>query len=127
MKNTLAIALLLASATMAHAATDTAKAAPMDYKQLVSKAVQMDQPVASKTVLDKEILKKHVRLDLKGFSGGAAGYYVDTKERISFTCEKKADGFKGGLVDATIVSHNMGDGTGHVFVLDNCANSAAKK
>lgn len=118
-KRSFLLVWLLGCTTLAQTAT------LLDYKHLVLKTAEMDQPKGSKTVLAKDIIGHRFLLNLKDFNGGDAGYYVAIKDRISFTCAKKSNTFRGGLLEATIVDHHMGDGTNHVFVLDNCSNKNA--
>ena len=115
------IAAVLAITTAAWAAPAQqvpAEKSTLSYPELV-KATDAGIPLT--------LVNRRVRLDIKPFGRGSDAYYVNKKDTIGFVCKTKAVGFKGGIVEATIVGYEN-PGEGEFFTLANCGAeiSAAK-
>ena len=90
----------------------------LSYKDLVK---------ATRAAIPLSLVNRRVRLNIKPFNRRSDAFFVVKKDMIGFVCKTKAAGFKGGIVEATIIAHED-PGEGEFFTLGNCAaeNSATK-
>ena len=119
-------ALVAFNALVACNALAQAPAPALQYKDIVHDAAQINKfEHGNEDALKSSSVGRTVALNLKPFpkSTGSSAFFVDIKDGIAFTCAKKSAGFKGGIVIATIVSHEDGEEETHFFELDNCTKS----
>ena len=103
-----------------------APAPALQYKDVIRDTEQINKfEHGNEDALKSSSVGRTVALDLKPFpkSTGSSAFYVDIKDGIAFTCAKKDPKFKGGNVNAKILSHEDGEEETHFFELDNCTKS----
>lgn len=111
---------ILASIASVLAITTAAWAAPAEH--VPSKKATLSYPELVKATdagIPLTLVNRRVRLSIKPFNRGSDAFYVSKKDMIGFVCNTKAVGFKGGIVEATIIGYEN-PGEGEFFTLANC-------